>query len=338
MDETAARHARAAHEVHRDVTRALTRRFGADAEDCVAEALLRVCTASTRDEDHAKRLTARTATGLAIDASRHRSVVQKYVPRLAAPATTESAEDTYIDGELRQRVADAVAELPPLQRDVVLRYANGQPANEIAQQVGHSLYSVKHVIARTIRELRQKFRDAELALTGFWLRRRRRASQAAVAMSQTMIVAALPGVAMALSIASPLAGRAAAYVLSVDRRPGVVAASASDEVPGSDAARRLVDVLTARRRAGATHGGGDPASQVTRQVEPVLKAVADRAPRNPNVEANADGHHVYTKPRDGAPPAVEYDPEPDDPVGDLAYCLGHPVITPERIYCEKPSR
>jgi hypothetical protein len=36
-----------------------------------------------------------------------------------------------------------------------------------------------------------------------------------------------------------------------------------------------------------------------------------------------------------APPA-EYTPDDNDPVGDLTYCLTHPVVTPSQIACQQP--
>lgn len=325
MADRAWKHVLAAHDAQRDIARALGRRFGDDAEDCVAEALLRVCTASTRDDAHAKRLTARTATGLAIDASRHRAVARRNAPRLAEPTTSESPEDIYIDTELQRRVADAVAELPPLQRDVMLHYAEGRPAKDIAEQVGRSAYAVKHVIARTLHQLREQLRDAELALIAWRLRRRRRALD--IAASPTLAVS-MPALAVVVALGLPSMSQVPALLLRALHRPTVSAGQSLSRVDGYDITASAI--LRAR--------GPHAVVQATKQSNPVDETVTSafsRVPPETAVRA-PDGPGVWVKNTDSKP-KIERKPDYDDPIGDALYCVENLEISSTYVGCHPRS-
>ena len=324
MDDSAWQHVLAAQEAQSDITRALGRRFGDDAEDYVAEALLRVCTASTRDDAHAKRLTATTATGLAIDASRHRGVVRKNAPRLADPTTSESPEDAYIDTELRRRVAHAVAELPPLQRDVMLRYADGRPAKDIAEQVGRSTYSVKHVIARTLHQLREQLRDAELAILAWRLRRRRRALD--IAASPALAVS-MPAFAVVVTLSLPLAGRVPALLLRALNRPTIAAGRTTSDGDLRDTTPSgLLHVRTAHRSA--------PTPRRANTVDDAVARTFAQVPRKAEVRTQDDGGPgVFAKKTDGQQPVVQREPDYDDPIGDAVYCVENVEISPTYVGC-----
>ncbi|HWL38005.1 MAG TPA: sigma-70 family RNA polymerase sigma factor [Frankiaceae bacterium] len=337
MDTTHAGYVRDAYAERDKIVRSIARRFDDDAEGVVAEAYAQCCEADVRDEDHAARWVARAATHLAIDATRAHTVARRYAPKLAAPGTAESAEDRYLETELHRRVASAVEAMPPDQREVMQAYAEGFKNGEIAKRVGRSVYAVKHVIARSLKQLREQLHEAELALIAFCARRRR-ATNAAVVVSPSMI-ALLPAAAVAVCVAVPVAGQRAALILRLHHdRMGQ--AGYSTAYGDEESARSPGLAIMGAPRANRAAAGSDPSDAVAetrREVARRIDVAVDRVPPAA-IEVGPEDQSTWAKPRDGAPSRAEYEPDPDDPVGDLTYCVTHPVITPERVYCEQPPR
>lgn len=212
MDDTHASYVESAYAEHERIERSLAVRFpGEDAEGHVAEAYARSCEAAVRDETHAVKWVARVAGHLAIDATRAHSVARKYAPDLLGPQTSESAEDWYLRQERSRRLASALAALPPDQRDVILAVADGARAKDIANQLGRPVYAVKHLIARSRKQLRDQLRDAQLALLGCGARFRRRTGRlpytataawgSALLLSPMIAVSASPFLALAVGTA-----------------------------------------------------------------------------------------------------------------------------------------
>ena len=204
VDDAHARYVQDAFAEHERMVRALAARFDCeDVEGHVAEAFARCCAAEVSDAEHAVKWVARVAGHLAIDAKRGHAVARRHAPQLMAPATTESAEDRYLDRELLQRTAAAVAALPPDQRDVMLALADGLRASDIAERVGKSVDAVKHVIARSRQRLREQLRDVELGIAAWGARLRRRARELpyGASVGWTSVLMVSPALASALPAA-----------------------------------------------------------------------------------------------------------------------------------------
>ena len=161
------------------IVRGMRARFGpaVDAEAHVAEAVFRSRAPSVETEHHVCTRAHKTACGLAIDERRHQASAARNAARLADPPQAPSTEDLYLESELGERATRELAALPPDQRMVVRAYADGHSLKEIATLSGRTLYAVKHSLHRGLATLRERLRDAELALVAGAARTRRRRSR-----------------------------------------------------------------------------------------------------------------------------------------------------------------
>ncbi|MBN1421362.1 MAG: sigma-70 family RNA polymerase sigma factor [Planctomycetes bacterium] len=81
----------------------------------------------------------------------------EYVPARGASPSTIMRRNERMD-----RLADAIAELPAHYREVLrLSRLDGLKVKEIAARTGRSAFSVRHLLARAILELRRRFGDTE---------------------------------------------------------------------------------------------------------------------------------------------------------------------------------
>jgi len=106
-----------------------------------------------RDRDKALPYLRRTVVNGARSVLRHRKVVATHQP--APPADQPGADDAVLAAQRRNRVLDALAELPTRQREVLtLRYFLDMSENEIATTLEISAGSVKRHAFRGTQHLR----------------------------------------------------------------------------------------------------------------------------------------------------------------------------------------
>ena len=105
----------------------------------------------------------RIARNAAIDAHRRRKPsVPLAVVEGFAPAMTAGPEQVALRSERLRELRHAIAILEPERRDLLaLRYAGGLTAAEIAPLVGKSPEAVKKQLQRTLRQLKEHYRDNE---------------------------------------------------------------------------------------------------------------------------------------------------------------------------------
>jgi RNA polymerase sigma factor (sigma-70 family) len=344
VDDSHSRHVVSAHAQRDMIVRSVTRRFGEDAAEHVDEAYAQCCDAQVNDADHAVRWVAQAAKNLAIDAKRGQDVARRHAPQLVAPHSTESAEDRYLEMELYQRVATAVASLPPYQRAVIRAYSEGTRHSEIARRMGRSVDAVKQVISRTLKVLHEQLREAELGVVALWARRRRRASAVTAAAASQAVAFSGPAMAAALNAVVPVMGcLVVAFVLSTSYQAGP---------PDTPAAYSDAYVATPANSAWRDEGGQAPSHPsppqtplvpVPKQLEPVQAAksarmadTVERLPSSTAIDVPGSPDDLWRKDHDPSAP-TGYAPDDDDPVGDLAYCVTHPIVTPSQIACEQPT-
>lgn len=165
----------AVHAARAKITRSLQGRYrDGEAADYVDEAILRMAVAEDiRDEAHACAWTTTKAHGLAIDASRHRRSVIRHAAKVAAPDTCESAEDVCLRMVDGQRAMQFLRDLPPAQRAALSAQADGSSLEEIAEELGRSVYAVKNLLRRAKSTVRQRLEGAQLGLAAAAARCRR---------------------------------------------------------------------------------------------------------------------------------------------------------------------
>lgn len=130
-----------AEDVVQDAFAALARRRGALDDPSKALAYLRVAVVNT-----------------ARSALRRRRTARAYVPTREVPADTP--EDSTVLAEEHREVLDAVRQLPPRQREVlVLRYWSGLSEAEIAATLDISPGTVKSTASRALDALERTLQD-----------------------------------------------------------------------------------------------------------------------------------------------------------------------------------
>lgn len=104
------------------------------------------------------------ARNAAIDAvrsrRRYRSVVAPQPEQQIEPQASSLLEDAVVERELLAELRNRVGGLPVIQRDaVVLRYAGGLTAREIAGTLGKSEAATQKILSRALDVLRESYRD-----------------------------------------------------------------------------------------------------------------------------------------------------------------------------------
>lgn len=109
-----------------------------------------------RDTDKALAYLRQSVVNGSRSALRHRGVAQRYLPRLALPATTASAEQGALDRLEHDAVIAALDRLPTRQREaLVLRYYGDLSEAEIAEATGISRGTVKSTASRALDALQR---------------------------------------------------------------------------------------------------------------------------------------------------------------------------------------
>jgi RNA polymerase sigma-70 factor (ECF subfamily) len=104
----------------------------------------------------------RIARNAAIDASRRRRATESIETVDAIELADAGPESQLIDAERSRDVRRTVAALPEAQRDaVILRYAAGLTAHEIASVIGKSEAATQKLLSRALARLKESFRDYE---------------------------------------------------------------------------------------------------------------------------------------------------------------------------------
>ncbi|TYL51800.1 SigE family RNA polymerase sigma factor [Nocardioides sp. BGMRC 2183] len=127
------------------------------AEEIVQDALVALHQRWDRLEDHAHAVAylRQAVMNRSRSALRHRSVVQRFLDRQAAPATAPAADAPLLVADRRRRVLDALHQLPRRQREVlVLRHYLELSEAEIAETLGISKGAVKSHASRGSAALR----------------------------------------------------------------------------------------------------------------------------------------------------------------------------------------
>jgi len=136
-----------------------------EAADVTQEVFLRLWRARAEvDADKVPAWLSRVTHNLCIDAIRRRKVVSAHLgtadveitERLAAPASVHNDPELGLQLENRQRrLLDAMAELPPETRSVMMmHYFEGMKLREIAEALGKTVSALKVQIHRARRTLR----------------------------------------------------------------------------------------------------------------------------------------------------------------------------------------
>jgi RNA polymerase sigma-70 factor, ECF subfamily len=103
----------------------------------------------------------RIARNAAIDAARRRGRDRALdaLPPERLPADAVDPEAALVGAEELQRVRELVLRLPEPQRDaVILRYASGLPAREIAAVIGRSQSATEKLLVRGLARLKEAYR------------------------------------------------------------------------------------------------------------------------------------------------------------------------------------
>ena len=334
MDKHRHRRWLVAHDTRHRLVGPLAARFGDGAEDLADIAMERCAGMELGDESQAPYVMWRIAWGLGIDAHRREQTARKYAPQLVTATSSASAEDIYLDRELGRRAVAAVNRLAPDKRDALLAVADGLTAEEIARKLGRSVDAVKHLIARGRAQVRKQLLDAELALLGLRARYRRYRESRSVDPATLAVTAdaLLPAVAAAAAVVL-----AFALATHTTHEPSYAAQQPSATAPPATVTDRSDEWARPVRWTSAApqHASGssaDPLSRAYPDFTQRIDQTLDDAPKTPPARKGVPGGRGV-----GARPGgIEYEPDADDPVGDLGYCLTHPVVSPTSVGCEEP--
>lgn len=127
------------------------------AEDLVQEAYLRMWKVCQKvSYDKAKAFLFRVANNLFLDEIKHRQVVAKYQINVAEPVQNFTPQEALEENEFRERLEQAIAQLPAKSREVfLLNRLEGMKYKEIALLLNISVKAVEKRMHKALLELRK---------------------------------------------------------------------------------------------------------------------------------------------------------------------------------------
>lgn len=192
--DVVARRACAAEE-HRRRLLALARGRGVsrdDAEDVVAEALLRALEFEDLNEDLLPNFLTTVTIRLCADLHARKSVAIRHQHRLTMPGEVAGPDEAVCDRAEAEWVAGMVAALPSRQRDVLQARAHGESCESIARRNRMTYKAVESTLSRARATIRTAFATT-LGLSPFVVRPRRALGATAVAAASATGVALVIG-------------------------------------------------------------------------------------------------------------------------------------------------
>ena len=133
------------------------------AEDVVSETFVRLIDAVRRGRtpDQPRAWLHRVAANLVIDGGRRRTVVTRFLGRLADHRTAPPPDDSVLRDESRREVWDALSTLTPDARTALMLAAHGFSGHEIAEAIGRSELATRSLLCRARLRLRDRLAGTE---------------------------------------------------------------------------------------------------------------------------------------------------------------------------------
>lgn len=134
-----------------------------DAQDLFSSVFAKIVQAASSyrgDPNHVSSFVYRTTQNIVIDYYRGKKILNEL------PETIEAAsavEDDYFKQETLDRLADALAQLPKFERDIiVLHYYKNISLHKVAEQMQKSYEKIKWTHKRALEFLKSKFKNFDL--------------------------------------------------------------------------------------------------------------------------------------------------------------------------------